>query len=583
MMDSLYRAIGRVALGLVLVCGFVPWTFADSSFFSTPQIVTVDSINGYAGGLHHVFMEAVDDTGVALEGINEESVALKISGTFAPFRQMVYRKQLFDLNTALLINLDLSDETTGQVINSASRLLISKKLSGDKLLLNFNGAESGPSSFYEDRGELYVQFQKKTYEVSRRESFIDFLLSNIPSFPHAVNRRQWLIVISEDIDPPTSETIHQWEKSRDMLMDNNITPLYVVLGENAANGWLFNWSQSTNGQFVSITSISELPVVMDKIINKLRGEYVLSYHLGFLGNKSHDLEVILKHKDQVYSMKSRVTATSVWPVSQTPVSIVISLSGLVLLFVGVFVRTRIVQSKLNHYLQPTFQILTPGEHDQLIPLEQKLYTLDFLTEINTRTNLRLSANLNKVNLSPQQNTFLLEDKNYKNALLINRRRIHRTLLQDGDILDIGEMTLLFRNPVSPMTSTEDAPVEVSLPVYRSKARGPIRKGIPTLVSENNRHEYFLIRSVIFIGSSDMNDLILKGNDVSLKHAKIVRIGGQYKIQNLSHSQEGTLVNNRRVEHRFLRDGDEIAIGIFRFKFRIGLNNSPKSEASDDTA
>ena len=81
-----------------------------------------------------------------------------------------------------------------------------------------------------------------------------------------------------------------------------------------------------------------------------------------------------------------------------------------------------------------------------IPLKPEVQTLELLSKINTGKKYRLSANLNRVTLTPHQNSFLLEDKNYKNALLINRRRSHRILLTNDDILDVGEMVLLYRNP-----------------------------------------------------------------------------------------------------------------------------------------
>ena len=96
-----------------------------------------------------------------------------------------------------------------------------------------------------------------------------------------------------------------------------------------------------------------------------------------------------------------------------------------------------------------FQLLNLGERKPFISLKSEIQTLEFLNQIQTSKKYRLSANLTRVTLTPHQNTFVLEDKNYKNALLINRRRSHRTVLCDNDVLDVGEMILLFRNHVVP--------------------------------------------------------------------------------------------------------------------------------------
>ncbi|MDH4249336.1 MAG: FHA domain-containing protein, partial [Deltaproteobacteria bacterium] len=184
--------------------------------------------------------------------------------------------------------------------------------------------------------------------------------------------------------------------------------------------------------------------------------------------------------------------------------------------------------------------------------------------------LRLSANLNKVSLSIRRYGYLLEDKNYRNALLVNRRRVRRTMLRDGDVLDLGDLTLLYRDnrlvPIvrhSPVT-----PPEGKVQLKFERLRGPVRKGMAMLVPEQFPNRiYYMSKNKIYIGRSEECDLILKAQDVYYHHAKIERVGGRYKLQDLT--QHGnTFVNNRRVEQRYLKEGDEISIESHRFKFQF---------------
>ena len=92
-----------------------------------------------------------------------------------------------------------------------------------------------------------------------------------------------------------------------------------------------------------------------------------------------------------------------------------------------------------------FVILNPEENFRFLEMPEGVKNLEFLNNLQTNSELRLSSNLNRVNLIKQQKTFLIEDKNYKNALLINRRRSHRTLLCNNDVLDVGELVLLYKN------------------------------------------------------------------------------------------------------------------------------------------
>ena len=217
---------------------------------------------------------------------------------------------------------------------------------------------------------------------------------------------------------------------------------------------------------------------------------------------------------------------------------------------------------------PGFEVISPSERRRFIPLEERFQALDFVSRIETAGQLRLSANLNKVTLSVRKYGYLMEDKNYRNALLVNRRRVRRTLLRDGDVLDLGDLTLLYRDNrasrivrYSSITPTEGKPQ-----IKFERLRGPIRRGMPMLVPEHAPNRVFYVtRNKVFIGRSENNDLVIKSRSVYYRHAKLERVGGRWKLQDLS-ILGSTFVNNRRVEQRFLKEGDEISIESFRFKF-----------------
>jgi pSer/pThr/pTyr-binding forkhead associated (FHA) protein len=196
--------------------------------------------------------------------------------------------------------------------------------------------------------------------------------------------------------------------------------------------------------------------------------------------------------------------------------------------------------------------------------------MDFLANVETRGSLRLSANLNKVNLSFRRYGYLLEDKNFRNALLVNRRRVRRTLLRDGDVLDMGDLTLLYRDNrhVPIVRHSAVTPREGKVQVRFERLRGPVRKGTPVLVPESQpTRSFFVTKNLVFIGRSEGNDLIIKSQNVDYRHAKIERVGSRYKLLDLSTSGN-TFVNNRRVEERILKEGDEISIDNQRFKYRL---------------
>ena len=234
----------------------------------------------------------------------------------------------------------------------------------------------------------------------------------------------------------------------------------------------------------------------------------------------------------------------------------------------IYVLWYLRKPKLSASSGPGFKLLNLNEQCPFIPLKAEVQTLEFLAKIQTSKKYRLSANLNRVILTPHQNTFLLEDKNYKNALLINRRRSHRTILCDNDVLDVGEMILLYcNNDVPDGKIQHQTRVDLQLPITGVIPKGPVKKGTPILTIAGIQQEIPLVRNLNTLGTSSSNDVIVVSNEVSLRHAKIYRVGQSWKIQNLL-THETTLVNGRRIDQRFLQDGDEIAIGDIFFKFRI---------------
>ncbi len=258
---------------------------------------------------------------------------------------------------------------------------------------------------------------------------------------------------------------------------------------------------------------------------------------------------------------------------------------LALLFVPVTLWVLHRPRSVNTVRGPGFEVITATEKRQFIPLEEKVTQLDFVARIRTVGSLRLSANLNKVGLSNRRFGYLMEDKNFRNALLVNRRRVRRTLLKDGDVLDLGDLTLLYRDHRDGhlLHNAPVTPAEGKVVIKFDRMRGPIRRGTPMLTSESQPNRMFCVtKNLIFIGRSDGNDLVIKSQHVQNRHAKIERVGSRYKLQDLS-TTGNTFVNNRRVEQRYLREGDEIAIDTHRFRFAFASKPMRDRPAAPDLA
>jgi pSer/pThr/pTyr-binding forkhead associated (FHA) protein len=75
----------------------------------------------------------------------------------------------------------------------------------------------------------------------------------------------------------------------------------------------------------------------------------------------------------------------------------------------------------------------------------------------------------------------------------------------------------------------------------------------------------LSSDVLTIGRSPQSDLFLDDVTVSRHHARVIRDGLGFLLEDLN-SLNGTYVNRRRIERHRLADGDELQIGKFKLAF-----------------
>ena len=80
-----------------------------------------------------------------------------------------------------------------------------------------------------------------------------------------------------------------------------------------------------------------------------------------------------------------------------------------------------------------------------------------------------------------------------------------------------------------------------------------------------RRMHDLSDEVVTVGRGQESSIFLDDVTVSRKHAEIVRGDGGYRIRDVG-SLNGTYVNRVRVDAVDLRNGDEIQVGKYRFRF-----------------
>jgi tetratricopeptide (TPR) repeat protein len=122
----------------------------------------------------------------------------------------------------------------------------------------------------------------------------------------------------------------------------------------------------------------------------------------------------------------------------------------------------------------------------------------------------------------------------------------------------------------------------------SKDTGPLPQPTidiePTaiLMRSGTREKVFLSLDSITIGRDAKNDIVVTDQNISRAHAKFLRSGNSYEIENMAKSG-GTWVNDERITKRKLRHGDVIRLGDVEFRFDLVDGEEPKETTRKRTA
>ena len=230
-----------------------------------------------------------------------------------------------------------------------------------------------------------------------------------------------------------------------------------------------------------------------------------------------------------------------------------------------------VCSKLLMLRSPSKQLgflsITPHRPARYFALNDSVENMVPVVEKLADEQTNVYSNLHKITLTMKPNGVFLEDKNYKISILVNRRRSRRSFLSDGDILDMGELTIMYKSPFTNEKKFETKNRSSGKGISRSRrVHGKVLPGCARLIPVEQREKtFYLTKNIIFIGRSEMNDLVPKSKAVSPTHSKIEKVSGKYKLVDLN-SLSGTFVNGRRVDNKFLHDGDEVSFESVKYTF-----------------
>lgn len=208
----------------------------------------------------------------------------------------------------------------------------------------------------------------------------------------------------------------------------------------------------------------------------------------------------------------------------------------------------------------------------------------------------------------------IQDLDSYNGIKINGDKIHgKAFIKDGDVIHIGDYKIILKYEQDRDDITQELPPTVQKKMeatFQSAAIPqqvqatvqeeitPIKKApepqyestavirMPTITTPLNQQaeeiqgstarlvlfqghlpakEFALNKTVMKIGRTEENDIVLDHKSISREHAQIVYENNSFKIMDLK-SANGVLVNGEQYAKTELRNGDIIELGHLKLKF-----------------
>lgn len=194
--------------------------------------------------------------------------------------------------------------------------------------------------------------------------------------------------------------------------------------------------------------------------------------------------------------------------------------------------------------------------------------------------------------------YLVEDNNSTNGTYLNKQRITRAQLKNGDELTIGKHTVAFADPVDAGLATKKlevpmARVDKTVMLDTKKAQemlaaakaagamaaatgapppAPAKERVGTLTvldGKTDQSQYVLTGKLIMIGKSDMATIKLKGFFAPKAAAVINRREGKYFVAPAEKSVKVKINDAPVSAQQELSDGDILEVASVKMTFSFG--------------
>jgi pSer/pThr/pTyr-binding forkhead associated (FHA) protein len=182
-------------------------------------------------------------------------------------------------------------------------------------------------------------------------------------------------------------------------------------------------------------------------------------------------------------------------------------------------------------------------------------------------NLGISRNHAFILGDKSESIFVLEDLKSLNGTYVNKKRVHKHLLQHGDVITIGQHALEFRDE-----SLQARPTPLSAKPQPDPGTGEIPASSDGTVEGacledlTDGKRFALAKDILFFGNSSADDIHIPGLMVGKNFASLNRKGNAWITNLLVKRFSHLRLNGEDIVSAKLKDRDVIDVAGIRFRF-----------------
>ncbi len=436
----LFSAVKKAAAAAVLLLGMLISVLLSASTAHAGEPATVQISQFELTGFPAVkaYVSVLDAEGKPVSGLTKEGVTLSENNRPVEIDSMTRygagnRPEPFSFG----IVLDRSGSMEGEKIDRAKESVLgffSLMEPGDRAsFITFSDSVDRKEALTNNVERL--KQDTKAVKAGGHTALYDAIAAGVETVKEVPGRRAVIVLT----DGKANRGVLDINQAVAAAIEANVSIYVIGLGKDVRTARLEGIAEQSGGIYFFTPTPDGLAEIYQTISKRIRNEYVVTYRTGTRGDYLRNVTLTLKNGQQATRAYFQPASSLFGEAAGAPAwAYAVSLAS-VLALVGISLR------KMEQQY--------PTAHLSLVRGQGTKKGVDIKSNVTIGRDERNELGLFRDNDVEQQHAevmkengqYVIEDKGSRAGTFVNRKRVTRQVLADGDVINVGRTTIVFSN------------------------------------------------------------------------------------------------------------------------------------------